>query len=183
MTDEEFMKRSLTVCRSNIVPVISLIFLPFQERNSQNLHHPVQQSMSDLKSGFSVHVDCTKPPVVPSLPFLGGVLDGNVGNFENLHGQRQSLVFTSGFKHTGQEGSTDDLVLEGLWVGKVDSVVTRIRTVEPGEVFVVRALQSIGKAILFIVLKLTNIKGKASIQPAIAHSFLIISPNLFTGNA
>lgn len=68
--------------------------------------------MSDLKAGLSVHVDRTKPSVVPSLPFLGGVLDGNVGNFENLHGQRQSLVFASSFKHTGQERSTDNLVLE-----------------------------------------------------------------------
>lgn len=81
----------------------------------------------------------SKVALVASLALLGIVLEDNVGDLEDLHGHTVALVLTDGLEKTGKQRGADNLVLEGLGVGKADDSVTVVLAVEPGKVLVVRA--------------------------------------------
>lgn len=104
----------------------------------QHGHDPVQKTVDNFKTA-GLSVPCGREmSFVATLTLQLQVFERHVANLEDLHGHRVMLVLTDRLQETRDEAGTDDLELQSLGVGKLNSSVTVILAVEPGEVFVMR---------------------------------------------
>jgi hypothetical protein len=79
-------------------------------------------------------------PLVPGPSLITFILESDIRNFKELDRLRLILVPCQSLEYTWNQGGADNLVFNGLGVGKFNSSFTVILTVKILEVLIVRAL-------------------------------------------
>ena len=77
--------------------------------------------MDDLEARRLVVEDGRQPPLVPGADLGPGVLDDDIGDLEQLEGQRHVPVGLDGLHETREEGGSGHLELQSFRVGDVNS--------------------------------------------------------------
>ena len=93
--------------------------------------------MYNLEACGLVAPDCGSMSLVPGLSLSVGVLENDVRGLEDFDGEGVRFVLPNGLEQTRNEGRTDDLKLERLGVGDLDSSLVVVLVVQPFKVLFV----------------------------------------------
>jgi hypothetical protein len=91
-------------------------FLAGDEGGPQHQHDAVEETVHVLEAAGLAVPGCGEVALVPALALEALVLEADVGNLEDLHGDCVALVLAESLEETGDERCADNLVLEGFGV-------------------------------------------------------------------
>ena len=111
-------------------------FLAGDESGPEHQHDAVEKTVHVLEAAGLAVPGGGEVALVSALALEAFVLEADVGNLEDLHGDCVALVLAESLEETGDERCADDLVLEGLGVLKANGPAV-VLLVQPCVVLVV----------------------------------------------
>jgi len=139
-----FIERGRTISLLDIIVGITCgrvlkALLTGDEGALEHGHDAVKKTVDNLKATALAVEGSSEVSLVATLALHGQVLEGNIADLEDPHGNGMVLVLTNGLQETREQASADNLEFGSLGVGQLDGGVSVILAVQPTEVLIVRA--------------------------------------------